>query len=69
MAVTNLQKMSCGGCGVDQFMIYKKKDVDELHVECQGCKSISIISCSKPTLEIDWGENADGLLTVFPENL
>jgi len=69
MAATNLQKMSCGACGVSKFMIYKKKDAEELHVECQGCKSTSIISCSKPALRIDWGEKSDGLLVVFPENL
>jgi hypothetical protein len=61
--IPDLKKGECGDCGNDKFQIFKQKDVDDQFVcECTKCKNTSIITLSRPKLEIEWGEDSKGIL-------
>ena len=62
--VTGIHSMACGGCGGSIFRMFKKEIAYgfELHCECQGCKSTSIIRPRPAELQIEFGEG-DGRLT------
>lgn len=55
---TNMGQMSCGGCGNGTFRVYRKHNsvMINLYIECNKCKSISIIKPSSPQLDILWSE-------------
>ena len=65
--IENSNKMNCGNCGGDSFKIYQEGKLKHIHVECENCKSTSIITITPAKLRIDWGENSDGILCVMPE--
>jgi len=65
----NAKKMKCGACGAEVFGIYltegSKGHPKELVCECLACKSTFTLRVTIPTIEVGWGENSDGVLTVF----
>jgi len=64
--ITNAKPMACGGCGKGLFRMYQQKTLlDEvtLLAECTGCKSVSTITASRPTVQIGWTEGSTGRLT------
>lgn len=65
---TNVKPMGCGNCGGKLFrMFFEEGKRDQaLLAECEKCKSVSIITVEMPTLKIDWGEGAEGILSQAP---
>lgn len=61
--IEDAKKMRCGACGGDTFRMYKEPK--GLISECLKCKSTSTIRVRAPEIEIDWGEQSDGILCVF----
>ena len=61
---TNVSPMACGNCGRGLFKMYSAPTNYgfKLIAECNNCKSTSIIEPTMPKLDIDWGENAGGIL-------
>ena len=57
-------EMSCGGCGHDQFKVYTEDPSKGIMVECQKCKSVSVI-VPKVELQIKFGENSEGRLCIM----
>jgi hypothetical protein len=59
--ITGAQTMACGNCGCGQFRVYKSSKT--IHVECVKCLSVSDLIVSTPKIDIEWGENSDGILS------
>jgi hypothetical protein len=62
--ITNAQSMACGACGNGLFRMFhvEAEAGFTLVAECQKCQSTSVIKPKPAELEIDWGENSDGVL-------
>lgn len=58
--MTTTTPMACGNCGNGLFRISRAGEA--LHAECTSCASVSIITTRPAELQIDWGENARGIL-------
>ena len=62
-------RMSCGNCGESDFSVFLKRGSQDfpkgLTIRCQKCKSDSEIKVTVPSMEIDWGENAEGILCIL----
>jgi hypothetical protein len=68
--VQNAKQMRCGGCGGESFLVYRvryddeyRDVVNELFLECQGCKSINTYTATAPALQSTW--EGTGGLAVF----
>jgi hypothetical protein len=59
----NAKKMYCGACGNEEFSIYQA-DKFNLYVECRSCKSITVVSLTRPKIEFKFGEYGEGILTT-----
>jgi hypothetical protein len=65
---TNMIKGECGDCGHDEVKIFKRKDVDDsLITECTKCKTLSVITLSKPELQIKFHPDSTGRLHFHNE--
>lgn len=63
--LTGMEKMKCGGCGDNNFQIYAPPLRESwLLVECNKCKSSSIITIKSAEIIIEWGNNSTGILTT-----
>lgn len=64
-----MNKMRCGACGADHFEIHLSKGnkdfPEEIVVKCLKCLSTSIIKIIVPKMQILFGENSEGRLSVF----
>ena len=61
--ITGARQMMCGNCGGLNFKMYNVFTQDlRLIAECCECESTSIIKPSLVRIDIDWGENSDGIL-------
>lgn len=61
--LANARPMMCGACGHRHFSVFSvSKDRALLAVECDGCKSVTLIRPSAPQLVFDWGDKAEGIL-------
>ncbi len=60
------KSMACGNCGNGTFTIHTDDKTARLLVECTECKSVSVVSVSKPQITIGWGDTigapCDGIL-------
>ena len=63
--IEGLKIFRCGDCGDSHFKLYGKKESEGIFVECEKCKSVSVIEPSKPKLEINFGENSTGRIAIF----
>lgn len=61
--IENAKKMSCGNCASQTFTVYQSDET--IVIECQGCKSSSVLRVTTPRIMIDWGENSDGILCIL----
>lgn len=59
-ATATTTPMACGNCGNGLFRI--RRAGDALHAECTSCACVSVITTRPAELQIDWGENAHGIL-------
>jgi len=64
--------MRCGGCGGEDFQVFTKREdtlgidgVTNLILECNGCKSTSIVQPFKPVMTIGWGDRSDGIICIM----
>lgn len=59
-----MRKLSCGNCGHDQFEVYSKGEhhVDRLVVECKSCSSTTVLTVTRPKIEMRFGERSDGIM-------
>lgn len=59
-----MQRMSCGNCGYSEFSIRGDDNhkATQLEVTCLECKSTTSISIGQPTMVLDWGDTAEGVL-------
>ena len=67
--IQNAQRMQCGNCGGDSFMIYSTGGSDYLNsiiCECRACKSTTVIAPTAVKLDLKWGEGSNGRLAIFP---
>ena len=61
-----LEKYKCGGCGNDNYNIYKEEDSNtRIITECTKCKSQTEITVTQPKIELNWGESGDGIMAIF----
>lgn len=62
-------QMRCGGCGNETFLVFADRGhrISVLKVECTRCHSISVLTPEISQIEVGWGENADGVLAIFPD--
>lgn len=61
-----LEKYKCGGCGNDQYEIFKEQDSQtRLITECTQCGSQTEIIVTQPKIEIKWGESGSGIMAIF----
>ncbi len=63
--IENATKQMCGACGGFAFEIFSQGENPsdfKLIVECQKCKSTTIIEAEKPSLKLEWGEDSKGSL-------
>lgn len=58
------KQMRCGGCGGETFKVYTADPTLRIVVECQGCKSTSLIEPQPARLQIEWGDG-DGRIVAF----
>lgn len=67
---TNVQAMACGNCGSGIFRIFQQSQAYgfRLIVECQKCKSTSIVDTMPAKLTIEFGDNSDGCLCTMDPN-
>jgi hypothetical protein len=67
--VQDAKRMRCGNCGCGTMEVYCKGGErfypSQLFIECQGCKSVTEVKLTLPKLVLDWGEGAEGILSVF----
>jgi hypothetical protein len=60
----NQQQMGCGGCGGSTFKVYTPDKTALIVLECDACKSTSLIEPEPASLKIEWGDG-DGRITVL----
>lgn len=67
MAYTNIKKFRCGGCGCDEYKLYADQHHHPIMIlaECQQCKSMTEIKITQPKLKLDFGENSEGVMSIF----
>ncbi|WP_244797539.1 hypothetical protein [Caballeronia grimmiae] len=68
--LTNVEPMACGNCGSGGFRIFRQEQPYgfRLVVECEKCKSTSIIEPKPAELTIEFGEQSDGRLCRMEPN-
>lgn len=59
-----LEKYRCGGCGNDNYNIFKDIENEKIITVCTKCLSESEIVITKPKFDINWGEHGDGLMCL-----
>lgn len=59
--IMNAKPMACGNCGYGLFRMFDHGP-NQLLAECTTCNSVSTIMPSMPTIDIGWGEGAEGIL-------
>jgi DNA-directed RNA polymerase subunit RPC12/RpoP len=64
--IEGARKMSCGNCGRQKFQVYQTPKKG-LVVECEKCKSTTIVTVKKPEFHLDWGERSEGILSTGKE--
>lgn len=62
--ITGAKPMACGNCGHGLFRMYYQegKRDQSLMAECAKCASVSVIAPTAPSLSIEWGPAAEGIL-------
>ncbi|MFL9876473.1 hypothetical protein [Paraburkholderia megapolitana] len=63
--IENLKRTRCGGCGGDMFRLFTAEAETRIVVECEKCKATSYIQPEPARLEIEFGEDSDGCITVW----
>lgn len=63
--IENLKRMRCGGCGGEMFRLFTADREVRIVAECQKCKATSYIQIEPARLEIEFGEDSDGRITVW----
>jgi phage FluMu protein Com len=66
----NMKLMRCGNCGEELVRVFRREDEKNpapmLAVECSKCRSITEITIrNEPVLQFNWGQGAEGILSVF----
>jgi hypothetical protein len=60
----NQQQMGCGGCGGKTFKVYTPDKTALIVMECDHCKSTSLIEPQPAQLRIEWGDG-EGRIAVI----
>jgi len=61
--ITGLRQYKCGNCGCERFELYADENA-ELIVECTECSSTTIITVTKPRIDMRFGEKSDGMIYI-----
>ena len=63
--MTNMKAMYCGNCGHRRFAIYQEDTRDGvLVVECEQCRSTTVIRITAPQLRLEFGDGSRGILAM-----
>lgn len=55
---TGIIQMKCGGCGGEDHKVFTQtRGESDVILECNNCKSQTIIRASTPRLILDWGSD------------
>jgi hypothetical protein len=57
----NVRRMYCGACGHEEFFVYQADKVS-LYIECRSCNSTTVVSFTRPKIELNFGEHSQGIL-------
>jgi uncharacterized Zn finger protein len=63
--IENCKAMMCGGCGNEDFRIYRSND-NSMYTHCMSCDSITELTTSPPKIELNWVGNSIGVLCPKP---
>lgn len=62
----NTKKYKCGGCGNENYHLYNEDgNAQRILAECTSCKSITEISVTPSKIDLNWGDNASGIMCIF----
>lgn len=66
---TNLKQYRCGGCGNEEYKVYAAFALPKGHggkiiTECTQCNSQTEIVIQPAELQLQWGENGDGIMCL-----
>ena len=59
-----MRKLRCGGCGESKVDLYISES-GEISAECTKCESETKLTVKQPVINLDWGDNGNGVLCVF----
>ncbi len=64
--IEGLTKLRCGNCECAKHYIYSKNgNKDNLYIECIECKSLTIVTFTRPEIKLEFGPDSEGRITKF----
>jgi hypothetical protein len=65
-----LKPLKCGGCGSDEAKLFTDNDsshgdMTNIVIECQKCKSTTIVHPTPASFRLEWVEKSEGMFTIM----